>query len=318
MSLTLYKTHTISIKQFTANSLRKDVIMFKGVGTALITPFNENGIDLTSYEKLIEFEIKNGVEALIVCGTTGEPATMTKDEKNSVISTALEIINKRVPAIVGTGANSTAIAIENSIEAEKMGADGLLVVTPYYNKCTQKGLIAHYKAIAEKVNSPIFLYNVPGRTGVNILPQTVKELSGVKNIVAIKEASGNMAQVMEIARLIEGTGMSLYSGDDALTLPMLALGAKGVISVASNVIPSVMSKIVSLYQNGDVEKSRELHFKYLPLMNALFVETNPIPVKYAASKLGLCKNILRMPLTSIEEANATKLDLVMREVGIID
>ncbi len=251
--------------------------MFKGVGTALITPFNENGIDLESYEKLIEFEIKNGAQALIVCGTTGEPATMTKAEKDSVISTAIEIINKRVPSIVGTGANSTATAIANSIEAEKMGADGLLVVTPYYNKCTQKGLVAHYKAIAESVDAPIFLYNVPGRTGVNILPETIKELSCVKNIVAIKEASGNMAQVMEVARIIEGTGMSLYSGDDALTLPMLALGAKGVISVASNVIPSVMSDIVSLYFSGDVEKSRALHFKYLPLMTALFVETNPIP-----------------------------------------
>ncbi len=290
--------------------------MFKGVGTALITPFNENGIDLESYEKLIEFEIKNGAQALIICGTTGEPATMTKAEKDSVISTAIEIINKRVPSIVGTGANSTATAIANSIEAERMGADGLLVVTPYYNKCTQKGLVAHYKAIAESVDSPIFLYNVPGRTGVNILPETVKELSGVKNIVAIKEASGNMAQVMEVARLIEGTGMSLYSGDDALTLPMLALGAKGVISVASNVIPSVMSDIVSLYFSGDVEKSRALHFKYLPLMTALFVETNPIPVKYAASKLGLCKNILRMPLTTIEKEHAAKLDAVMKELGL--
>ncbi len=290
--------------------------MFKGVGTALITPFNENGIDLESYEKLIEFEIKNGAQALIVCGTTGEPATMTKAEKDSVISTAIEIINKRVPSIVGTGANSTATAIANSIEAEKMGADGLLVVTPYYNKCTQKGLVAHYKAIAESVDAPIFLYNVPGRTGVNILPETVKELSCVKNIVAIKEASGNMAQVMEVARIIEGTGMSLYSGDDALTLPMLALGAKGVISVASNVIPSVMSDIVSLYFSGDVEKSRALHFKYLPLMTALFVETNPIPVKYAASKLGLCKNILRMPLTTIEKEHAAKLDAVMKELGL--
>ncbi len=290
--------------------------MFKGVGTALITPFNENGIDLESYEKLIEFEIKNGAQALIICGTTGEPATMTKAEKDSVISTAIEIINKRVPSIVGTGANSTATAIANSIEAERMGADGLLVVTPYYNKCTQKGLVAHYKAIAESVDSPIFLYNVPGRTGVNILPETVKELSGVKNIVAIKEASGNMAQVMEVARLIEGTGMSLYSGDDALTLPMLALGAKGVISVASNVIPSVMSDIVSLYFSGDVERSRALHFKYLPLMTALFVETNPIPVKYAASKLGLCKNILRMPLTPIEKEHAAKLDAVMKALGL--
>ncbi len=290
--------------------------MFKGVGTALITPFNENGIDLESYEKLIEFEIKNGAQALIICGTTGEPATMTKAEKDSVISTAIEIINKRAPSIVGTGANSTATAIANSIEAERMGADGLLVVTPYYNKCTQKGLVAHYKAIAESVDSPIFLYNVPGRTGVNILPETVKELSGVKNIVAIKEASGNMAQVMEVARLIEGTDMSLYSGDDALTLPMLALGAKGVISVASNVIPSVMSDIVSLYFSGDVERSRALHFKYLPLMTALFVETNPIPVKYAASKLGLCKNILRMPLTPIEKEHAAKLDAVMKALGL--
>lgn len=292
--------------------------MFKGVGTALITPFNENGVDYDSYEKLINYQIENGVDALIVCGTTGEPATMTAEERNKTIATAIEVINKRVPAIVGTGANSTRIAIDNSISAEKMGADALLVVTPYYNKCTQNGLIAHYTAIAESVNTPIFMYNVPGRTGVNIQPKTAKALASVKNIVAIKEASGNVAQVMELARLIEGTGLMLYSGDDALNLPILSLGSNGVISVASNVIPKVMHDIVAEFHKGNIELSRSMHYKYLPLLNGLFVETNPIPVKYVASKMGLCKNILRLPLTPIEKENAAKLDSILADLGLIN
>ena len=293
--------------------------MFKGVGTALITPFNERGVDFDSYERLINFQINNGADALIVCGTTGEPATMTAEENHKVMATALEIINKRVPAIVGTGSNATAIAIEHSKVAEDMGADGLLVVTPYYNKCTQGGLIAHYTAIAESVHTPIFMYNVPGRTGVNMKPETVLKLSSVKNICAIKEASGNIAQAQEIAKLTKGTGLKIYSGDDSLTLPLLSLGASGVISVTSNIVPRVMHDIVTLFQAGEVDKARELHLKYLDLMNTLFVETNPIPVKYAAKRVGLIEDdILRLPLTKIEDADAIKVDAVLKRLALID
>ena len=293
--------------------------MFKGVGTALITPFTNDGVDFDSYEKLINFQINNGADALIVCGTTGEPATMTMEENHKVMGAALEIINKRVPAIVGTGSNATHIAIEHSKYAENIGADGLLVVTPYYNKCTQGGLIKHYTAIAESVHTPIFMYNVPGRTGVNIKPETALALSSVKNIVAIKEASGNVAQAQQLAKLLSGTGMKIYSGDDSLTLPLLSLGASGVISVTSNIVPRVMHDIVTKFQSGDVESARALHFKYLDLMNTLFVETNPIPVKYAAWKVGLIReNELRLPLTPIEEQDAKKLDDVLRKLSLID
>ena len=293
--------------------------MFKGVATALITPFDENGVDFDAYEKLINYQIANGADALVVCGTTGEPATMTETEKKSVIGTALEVIAHRVPAIVGSGSNATHTAISASREAEALGADALLVVTPYYNKCTQGGLIEHYTSVAESVKLPIIMYNVPGRTGVNIKPETALALSKVGNIKAIKEASGNIAQVMELSRLLAGTGVSIYSGDDALTLPMLALGIDGVISVTSNIVPRVMHDIVTLFHNGKVDEARALHMKYLKLMNVLFVETNPIPVKYAACKTGIIpKNILRLPLTPIEEQDAQRIDAVMRELGLID
>ena len=292
--------------------------MFKGVATALITPFNSNGVDFDAFARLIESQIEAGIDALVVLGTTGEPATMTHSERVETIKFAIKQINKRVPVIVGTGCNCTATAVENSIEAENLGADMLLVVTPYYNKCTQKGLIAHYSSIANAVNIPIIAYNVPGRTGgVNIAPSTIKALSAIPNIVAVKEASGNMSQIIDVIKATKDTDFSVYSGDDALILPIMSLGADGLISVASNVIPSVMVDLVHSAMKGNYAHTQELFFKYNDLFKALFVETNPIPVKFACYKLGLCENILRLPLTPLsEEASSVLLD-AMYDVKLI-
>lgn len=292
--------------------------MFKGVATALITPFNSNGVDFDAFARLIESQIEAGIDALVVLGTTGEPATMTHSERVETIKFAIKQINKRVPVIVGTGCNCTATAVENSIEAENLGADMLLVVTPYYNKCTQKGLIAHYSSIANAVNIPIIAYNVPGRTGgVNIAPSTIKALSAIPNIVAVKEASGNMSQIIDVIKTTKDTDFSVYSGDDALILPIMSLGADGLISVASNVIPSVMVDLVHSAMNGNYAHAQELFFKYNDLFKALFIETNPIPVKFACHKIGLCENILRLPLTPLsEEASSVLLD-AMYDVKLI-
>lgn len=290
--------------------------MFKGVATALITPFTENGIDYAAYEKLIEYQIRNGIAALLVCGTTGEPATMTAAEKTDLIKFTIAKVAKRVPVIVGTGTNCTATTIENSMQAEKFGADGVLLVTPYYNKCTQEGLFLHYKAVADAITIPAITYNVPGRTGVNISPETCAKLAKVKNIVAIKEACGNIAQIAEVARVLKGTSMELMSGDDGLILPMMAMGTTALISVASNAIPATMVKIMDLYFNGKYAECQDLFFKYRPFMEKIFCEVNPIPIKYACSTLGLCKNILRLPLTPLSEKSAKSLDTVMQEVAI--
>lgn len=291
--------------------------MFTGVATALITPFNYSGIDYDAFEKLIEQQINANVDALAVCGTTGEPATMSNEEWTNVVEFAIRVINKRVPVIVGTGCNCTDTAIAHSIEAEKLGADMLLVVTPYYNKCTQNGLIAHYTAIASAVNTPIIAYNVPGRTGVNITPTTCRKLADIPNIVAIKEASGNMSQVAAICNILKDTDMKVYSGDDGLIIPFLSLGAEGLISVASNVVPTAMVEIVHSYLDGDITKSRETYFKYLNFMDGLFCETNPIPIKYACSKLGICQNILRLPLTPISESGAITVDNLMYDLKLL-
>lgn len=291
--------------------------MFKGVATALITPFNYSGVDYEAYGRLIEDQIANGIDALVVLGTTGEPATMSHDERVATIKFAIEKINKRVPVIVGTGSNCTATAIENSIEAEKLGADMLLVVTPYYNKCTQEGLIEHYSHIASAVNIPIIAYNVPGRTGVNILPKTVKALAGIPNIVAIKEASGNIGQIATTVGEVRGSDFKVFSGDDGIILPVMSLGAHGLISVASNVIPKQMVELVHSAMDGNMEKARELFFRYRPLMEALFVETNPIPVKFACSQLGYGDNLPRLPLTPISECGKVKVMDEMYNVGLI-
>lgn len=286
--------------------------IFTGCCTALVTPFTENGVDYPSFERLIEFQIEQGIDALLVNGTTGEPATMTWQERIEVVEFAKQVINGRVPMIVGCGSNCTQTSIENAKSAEKAGADALLIVTPYYNKCTQKGLIAHFNAITDSVNLPAIVYNVPGRTGVNILPSTLQEIAKNPKVVGIKEASGNMQQACEIAANGE---VALYSGEDALAVPMMSVGAKGLISVTSNILPGYMHKLLAEYST-DPLVSAQMQNAIQSLMKALFCEVNPIPVKYALSKMGYIKNILRMPLTPIEEADAKKVDDAMYACGL--
>lgn len=253
--------------------------VFKGCATALVTPFTKDGIDFEAYGRLIDFQIENGVDALVIVGTTGEPATMTSDERLAVIDFAVRRIAKRVPAIVGTGGNNTADVIAYSKKAEALGADALLVVTPYYNKCTQNGLIAHYNAVADSVNIPIICYNVPGRTGVNILPKTFAEIAKHKNIVGIKEACGNMEQISETALLCDGLA-DVISGDDGITVPIMSIGGTGVISVASNIAPKYVSEMTGKFLSGDTIAAGNMQLKLLPLVKALFSEVNPIPAKY--------------------------------------
>lgn len=282
--------------------------IFRGVATALVTPFSEDGtkVDFKAFKKLIDNQIENGVSALVFLGTTGEPATMTQDECDEVIKFAVEYVNHRVPVIAGAGGNNTRVAIEKSKRYEEFGVDALLHVTPYYNKATQIGLIEHFTQIANSTHLPIILYNVPGRTGVNILPATLKILSKIPNIVAVKEASGNIEQITEIIRTC-GEDLPVYSGDDGLTYSILALGGIGVISVASNVVPKRMSELCSSYFYGDIKKSREIQFELLSLIKTLFIEVNPIPAKAALSHLGIISPALRLPLTPMSEENKQKL-----------
>ena len=281
-------------------------MIFKGTATALITPFTESGVDFDALDKLLDAQVAGGVSAVVVLGTTGEPATMTAAEKKAVIEFSVKKLKGVIPVIVGTGSNSTAAAIENSVQAEKLGADAILVVTPYYNKATQAGLVAHYTAIADAVNIPIICYNVPGRTGVNLLPATFAKIAEHRNIAAIKEASGNMEQIEEAIRLSEGKAV-VYSGDDGITVPLMAMGGMGVISVASNVAPKFTSDMTSAMLDGDLAKAAAMQLKMLPFVRALFCEVNPIPVKKAAQLKGLCNGIVRLPLTEMTEENAAKL-----------
>lgn len=280
--------------------------LFKGCGTAISTPFYENGVNLKEFERLVEFQIKNGVDAIIVCGTTGESSTMTKEEKKATISCAVKISNGRVPIIAGTGGNNTIQVIENSKEAESLGVDGLLIVTPYYNKCTQKGLIEHYKIIAKNTSLPIILYNVPSRTGVNILPETCLELSKIDNIVAIKEASGNLSQVAEIAHLC-GDNLNIYSGNDDQILPILSLGGIGVISVLSNIRPQYTHDMIQNFFDGNIGKATKMQLDAIPLIKALFSEVNPIPIKSALNHMGFDFGIPRLPLTKMSTEKELKL-----------
>lgn len=290
-------------------------MVFKGVATALITPFtDDNRIDLKSLEKLLDFQLKSGVNAIVALGTTGEPATMTLDEKSQVIETALKVVGGKIPLIIGAGSNDTASAVKLCRFAESMGADAILTVTPYYNKCTQTGLIRHYEEIANATSLPVICYNVPSRTGVNMLPSTFAEICKIKNIAAIKEASGNMEQICECLRLIEGNA-ELYSGDDAITVPVMAMGGMGVISVASNVCPKFVCDMTEAFFSGDIKRASAMQRALLPLVKALFCEVNPIPVKYAAAHLGLCLNNLRLPLTRISQANAKMLDSLLDSFG---
>lgn len=289
-------------------------MIFKGSATALITPFTASGVDFDAYEKLLNFQIENGTDALVVLGTTGEPATMSAKEKDEVIKLAVKTVKGRIPVIVGSGSNSTEQAVENSKNAEKLGADALLVVTPYYNKATQNGLIAHYSEIAKNTGLDIICYNVPGRTGVNMLPKTFAKLSeGCKNIVAIKEASGNMEQIEEAVRLTSGSA-AVYSGDDGLTVPVIAMGGQGIISVASNVIPNYVSNMCKSAFSGDFKTAAKMQLDMLPFVKALFMEVNPIPVKKIAEILGLCQKYVRLPLTEMLAENAEVLKAAYYEL----
>ena len=275
-------------------------ILFKGCGTAIITPFNENGVDFEKFGELIEFQISEKIDAIIVCGTTGESSTMTEQERKDTISYAVKKANGRVPIIAGTGGNCTANVISFTKWAESIGVDGALIVTPYYNKTTQEGLIAHYKAIAESTTLPIILYSVPSRTGVNIAPKTCLELSKIENIVAIKEASGNLSQIAEIASLC-GDNLNIYSGNDDQITPILSVGGLGVISVLSNIEPKYTHDIVYNYLNGNVETSTKAQVKAIPLIKALFCEVNPIPVKHALKLYGYDVGIPRLPLIEMTD-----------------
>ena len=285
-------------------------MIFKGTATALITPFTRDGVDFESLEHILDDQLAGGVDAVVVLGTTGEPATMTMAEKRAVIEFAVKKLKGKLPVIVGTGANSTAAAVEMSVTAESLGADALLLVTPYYNKATQKGLIAHFTAVADAVHTPIICYNVPGRTGVNMLPATFAELAEHPNIAAIKEASGNMEQIEEAIRLA-GDKAVVYSGDDGITVPVMAMGGMGVISVVSNAAPRFTSEMTSAFLSGDLKKAAKMQLEMLPFVRAMFCEVNPIPVKKAMQLRGLCNGILRLPLTEMTAENAAKLEKLM-------
>lgn len=292
--------------------------IFKGAGVAIVTPMKENGeVNYKKFAEMIEFQIANGTDAIIVCGTTGESSTLTHEEHLDVIKYCAEKVAGRIPVVAGTGSNCTETAVYLSQEAEKYGVDGLLLVSPYYNKATQNGLYTHFKTVAESVKLPIILYNVPSRTGCNILPDTVIRLChDVENIVGVKEASGNISQIARLAAKAKGT-VDIYSGNDDQIVPILSLGGKGVISVLSNVAPKETHEICAKYFAGDVEGSRELQLRAMDLCDALFCEVNPIPVKKALNLMGMEAGSLRLPLTEMEEANAAKLEKAMREFGVL-
>lgn len=291
-------------------------ILFKGAGSAVATPFDENGVNIKEFKKFLEFQIKNKIDALIVCGTTGESSTMTKEEKIQVIKCALEVSNGRVPIIAGTGSNNTKDAVEMSKIAEDLGVDGVLVVTPYYNKTTQSGLIYHYKTIANNITIPIILYNVPSRTGVNILPETCLELSKIENIVAIKEASGNISQVARIANLCKDN-LYIYSGNDDQAIPICSLGGLGVISVLSNIKPEFTHNMVWDFINGKTNTAKSKQLDSLPLINSLFAEVNPIPVKYALNKIGFNFGVPRLPLHKLSIEKQDLLDKYLEQIGTL-
>lgn len=292
--------------------------VFTGAGVAIVTPFKENGeVDYEKFAELIEYQIAEGTDAIIVCGTTGESSTLTHEEHIDVIAYCVKQVKGRIPVVAGTGSNCTETAIYLSTEAQKAGADGLLLVSPYYNKATQKGLYLHYKSVADSVKIPCILYNVPSRTGCNILPETAAKLcKEVENIVGVKEASGNISQITKLMALSEGK-VELYSGNDDQIVPLLALGGKGVISVLSNVAPKQTHDICAKFFAGDVAGSCAEQLRAIPLCSALFSEVNPIPVKKALTLMGKIGGTLRMPLTEMEEENARKLEKAMKEYGIL-
>lgn len=290
--------------------MKKEI--FKGVGTAIVTPFTNDDVNYDEFGKLLEDQIKAGVSAVIVCGTTGESATMSEKEKKNLIKYAIDKTANRIKVIIGTGSNNTMKAIEMSQYAEKVGADGLLVVTPYYNKTTQDGLIAHYKAIADSVSLPIILYNVPSRTGVNILPETCQKLSEIDNINGIKEASGDISQVAKIASLC-GDDLFIYSGNDDQVIPILSLGGQGVVSVLSNVMPEYTVEMLDSFWQGDYVKASRMQVEAVEMIDALFCEVNPIPVKYVLNKMGYDFGKPRLPLVELSDKNKDKVDKAIKK-----
>ncbi|MHB8381848.1 MAG: 4-hydroxy-tetrahydrodipicolinate synthase [Candidatus Binataceae bacterium] len=290
--------------------------MFNGALTALITPFRDGALDERALRELVEWQIESGIDGLVPCGSTGESATLTHEEHERVIKITIEQARKRVPVIAGTGSNATAEAIGLTASARAMGADGALLISPYYNKPTQEGIFQHYKLIAASVDLPLLVYNIPGRTASNIAPETFARLSEIKNIVGVKEASGSMDQVSDILRLCRDR-LAILSGDDALTLPIMALGGRGVISTASNVMPREMRELAAAALAGDFQRSREAHFRMLPLLRALFIETNPIPLKYALALMGKCANELRLPLVPMTAPTSEKLKAAMKELRLV-
>ncbi len=287
---------------------------FYGSATAMITPFDENGVNFTAFGNMIEYQIANGTDALVVLGTTGEPATMTEDEKVAVMKFAMEKTAGRAKLIFGTGSNCTAKAVEASKRAQELGADGVLAVTPYYNKCTQKGIVEYYKAICSAVDIPVIAYNVPPRTGVNILPATTEELSYIPNMAGIKEACGNMEQICETMRRIRPR-MDLYSGDDNLNIPIMAIGGAGLISVASNIAPAQIKQVADLMAKCKLAKANKIHEKILPLIDACFVEVNPIPVKAGCNMIGLDAGVPRAPLTELEDEHKKLMKKCLKSAG---
>ncbi|MCM2359516.1 MAG: 4-hydroxy-tetrahydrodipicolinate synthase [Geobacteraceae bacterium] len=290
--------------------------MFKGSIVAIVTPFRNGAVDQEKLRELVEFQIAGGTDGIVPCGTTGEASTLDYEEHMDVIRIVVEQVNKRVPVIAGTGSNSTAEAIELTEKAKAVGADGALLVTPYYNKPTQEGLYRHYMAVADAVALPQILYNVPGRTGVNLLPETVARLAPHGNIVAIKEATGSLQQASEVIALC-GDRLDVLSGDDFITFPMMACGAKGVISVLANIMPREVAELTDAFYAGDLARARELHLQTLKIGNAMFIESNPIPVKTALGLMGKCSDEVRLPLCPMGEGNKAKLAGIMKEYNLI-
>jgi 4-hydroxy-tetrahydrodipicolinate synthase len=292
------------------------MVMFKGSIVAIVTPFNNGAVDEKKLRELVDFQIENGTDAIVACGTTGESSTLDNEEHLDVIRIVFEQAGTRVPVIAGTGSNSTSEAIEMTRKAKEIGVAGVLLVTPYYNKPTQEGLYRHYTAIADAVDIPQILYNVPGRTGVNLLPETVARLASHKNIVAIKEATGSLQQASEVIALC-GDRIDVFCGDDFITFPMMACGAKGVISVLANIMPKVVGDLTDAYFAGDLDKARQLHLDTLKIGNAMFIESNPIPVKTALGLMGKCSAEVRLPLCEMSAGNKAKLEAIMKEYKLI-
>ncbi len=289
---------------------------FNGIATAIITPFNDEGVNFAEFEKMLERQIKGGADAVVVLGTTGEPSTMTSDEKTALLKFAVKIADGRLKIIAGTGCNDTKKAVAQSVHAQHIGVDGIIAVTPYYNRCTQNGILQYYREICEAVTIPVIAYNVPPRTAVNILPETAEKLADIPNIAGIKEASGNMAQVCETMRRIRGK-TDLYSGDDFLNLPILAIGGAGLISVTSNIAPELLKKLYTLVKQNSLEEANAVQDLLLPLEEACFTEVNPIPVKAACNILGYSAGVPRPPLTELEENNKNILRRAMANAGLV-